>query len=110
MVNLVDLFYCHWIANTFPDFLWAKMQNKENVADLQKIPLRIFLPTPNLNIRRFEKVKLMFTNNNVGVVNKATNTKLNGEWLVIGQSFEWVGQSLGQYVTLVKRELTINDI
>lgn len=105
----------HWLdridtANMHPDFLWAKMQNKENVTDLQKIPLQIFLPTPNFNIRRFEKVKLMFTNKNVGAVNTATNVKLNGEWLVAGQTFEWTGNSLGQWVTLVKRELSINDI
>jgi len=105
----------HWLdkidtANAFPDFLWAKMQNKENVTDLQKIPLQIFLPVPNFNIRRFEKVKLMFVNTNVGAVNKATNTKLCGEWMVVGLSFEWSGGSLGQYVSLVKRELTINDI
>ena len=86
------------------------MQNKENVTDLQKIPLQIFLPTPNFNLRRFEKVKLMFVNTNVGVVNKSTNTKLNGEWLVTGITYEWTGNSLGQFISLVKRELTINDI
>lgn len=105
----------HWLgsidtANMHPDFLWAKMQNKENVTDLQKIPLQIYLPTPNFNLRRFEKVKLMFVNTNVGVVNKSTNTKLNGEWLVTGITYEWTGNSLGQFISLVKRELTINDI
>jgi hypothetical protein len=97
-------------SNAFPDFLWAKMQNQENVLDLQKIPLQIFLPTPNYNIRRFEKVKLLFVNSNVGVANNASNTKLNGEWMVTGYTLEWNGNSFGQKVNLVKRELTINDI
>lgn len=97
-------------ANMFPDFLWAKMQNKENVLDLQKISIQILLPVPNFNIRRFEKVKLSFFNSNVGINNKTTNTKLNGEWLVTGLRFVWNGEVLYQYVNLVKRELTINDL
>lgn len=96
--------------NVYPDFLWAKLQNSENLRDLQKIAMTIVLPIPNFNIRRFEKLKLVFFNSNQGFTNAAVNVKLNGEWLVVGQSFHWSGESLYQQVSLVKRELTYGEV
>lgn len=96
--------------NMYPDFLWAKMQNSENLYDLQKIAMQITLPMPNFNIRRFEKIKLVFFNSNQGVTNSVTNTKLNGEWLVTGIKFEWDGGALHQFVNIVKRELTFGEV
>ena len=96
--------------NVYPDYLWAKLQNSENLYDLQKIAVEIKLPVPNYNIRRFEKIKLIFTNGKIGAKTAQRNIKLNGEWLVIGQSFHWNGKALYQKLNLVKRELTIDEI
>lgn len=96
--------------NMYPDFLWAKLQNDENLQDLQKITMQIILPKPNFNIRRFEKVKLVFANNNVSVAGNAKNIKLNGEWLVTGYYFEYNGDILYQTVNIVKRELTMEEL
>lgn len=96
--------------NMYADFLWAKLQNSENILDLQKIAMQITLPVPNFNIRRYEKLKLVFFNSNQGLTNNATNIKLNGEWLVTGISFEWNGGALYQKVNIVKRELTVNEL
>lgn len=96
--------------NMYPDYLWAKMQNSENLQDLQKIVMQIVLPIPNFNIRRFEKIKLLFTNNSLGTKAVQRNLKLNGEWLVTGVKFEWNGKSLYQFVNIVKRELTFGEI
>jgi len=96
--------------NMYPDFLWAKLQNSENLQDLQKIAMTIILPIPNFNIKRFEKLKLVFFNSNHGVTNSAVNIKLNGEWLVTGLKFVWNGSSLIQEVALVKRELTYAEL
>lgn len=97
-------------SNMYGDYLWASIQNSENMYDLQKIAISIVLPIPNFNIRRFEKVKLVFFNSNQGVTNSAVNVKLNGEWLCTGQSFHWSGDSLIQKVNLVKRELTYGEV
>lgn len=96
--------------NMHADYLWAKAQNEENIFDLQKITMQIILPTPNYNIRRFEKINLFFVNNNVPADAKKANVKLNGEWLVTGISFDWNGTAFWQTVNIVKRELTVLDI
>jgi len=96
--------------NMYPDFLWAKLQNEENLQDLQKITMQIILPKPNFNIKRFDKVNLVFANNNVTVAGNAKNIKLNGQWLVTGMYYEWNGSILYQYVNIVKRELTFEDL
>lgn len=66
-------------SNVFPDYLWAKCQNEENIQDLQKIVIRIILPICNFNIRRYEKIKLLYTNQNIGIKSNQKNLKLNGE-------------------------------
>lgn len=96
-------------ANMHPDYLWAEMQNRENVLDLQKISMNITIPRPNFNIRRFEKVNLTFVNNNVNATERTRNFKLNGEWLITGTSFIWSGKNYYQNLTIVKREITYNE-
>lgn len=93
--------------NMYPDFLWAKMQNSENLHDLQKISMQIELPIPNFNIRRFEKLKLIFTTNTTGPNGQTQSNKLSGDWLVTGITFTWDGGSIKQKVNIVKRELGI---
>lgn len=93
--------------NMYSDFLWAKMQNSENIADLQKVSMQIRLPIPNFNIKRYEKFKLIFTSNTTGPNGQAQSNKLTGEWLVTGLSYEWNGNSLSQVVNIVKRELGV---
>lgn len=102
----------HWLGkldtkNMHPDYLWAKVQNKENLKDLSKISMQIFLPKINFNIKRFEKTQLFYVNNNENIKNDYDNKLLNGEWLVSGQSLHWNGQSYSQKVNIVKRELEI---
>lgn len=92
--------------NVFTDFLWAQKQNSENIKDLQKVAMEIILPIPNYNLKRYEKVELLFINDVSGINKKTKNIKLNGEWLVIGIRFEWTGGALYQYVQVVKRELS----
>lgn len=104
----------HWLGkidtvNMHPDYLWAKKQNEENLYDLQKISINITLPHQNFNLRKFEKVKLMFVNPNINAGERGRNLSLNGEWLVIGIKFEWIKGNYIQKVSLVKRELTYNE-
>jgi len=68
--------------------------------------MEIILPIPNYNLKRYEKVELLFVNDVSGINKKTKNVKLNGEWLVIGIRFEWTGGALYQYVQVVKRELS----
>ncbi len=97
-------------ANAHTDYLWARMQNSENIKDLQKVCMQVILPQPNYNVRRFEKVKLLFVNNTAAQTGQQTNVKLNGEWLVVGITFEWNNSTMFQKLNLVKREITLNDL
>lgn len=102
----------HWLGkldtkNMHPDYLWAKAQNKENLKDLQKISMQITLPKINFNIKRFEKFKMLYVNNNENIKNDYDNKLLNGDWLATGYSLEWNGKSYFQTVNIVKRELQI---
>jgi hypothetical protein len=96
--------------NMYPDFLWASMQNQENMQDIQKITMQIVIPVPNFNIRRFEKVLLKFVNNAPTVQGNMKNAKLNGEWLVTGLQVIYNGSAMYQIVNLIKRELTFEDL
>lgn len=102
--------YMHKIdtENIYPDYLWAKLQNEENIYDLQKIFMRITLPKPNFNLKRFEKINLFFVNRNENIQGQKKNFKLNGEWLVTGITYEWNGDSYYQYVNIVKREIEVD--
>jgi len=96
--------------NMYADFLWASMQNQENMQDIQKITMQIIIPVPNFNIKRFEKVLLKFVNNTPTVQGNLKNAKLNGEWLVTGYYMEYNGSAMWQVVNLIKRELTFEDL
>lgn len=97
--------------NAHPDYLWAKVQNGENNYDLNKISIEITLPNPNFNLRRYEKVQLVYTKSNVSARGNMGPIKLNGEWLITGIKFKRIGQSpLYQVVTLIKRELSIGEV
>lgn len=101
--------------NMHPDYLWAEMQNTENIYDLEKLSMNIKMPNPNFNIKRFEKVSLTYSNNIKdkqqadNPTKNPTNIKLNGEWLVTGITFNWGGDKYYQTITIVKRELTYNE-
>jgi len=97
-------------SNSHPDTLYAKLQNSENMEDLQKIMMQIELPIANFNIKRFEKIRLLFTNRGISPGRTVRNAKLNGEWLVVGITYNWSKNSMSQKVNLVKRELTIDDL
>jgi len=96
--------------NMYPDYLWAKVQNEENIFDLQKITIQVILSIPNYNLKRFEKIKLEFINNKININENIKNTHLNGEWLVTGIIFEWNNNLLFQRVNIIKRELTPLDL
>lgn len=96
--------------NMHADMLWAIVQNQENMYDLQKITMQITLPTPNFNIKRYEKIKLIFVTENINATGTKKNLKLNGDWLVTGIDFKWSGSAFYQVLNIVKREITVDEI
>jgi hypothetical protein len=117
--------------NVHPNYLYAGMQNTQNLEFIQKVKMKITLGVMNFNIYRFQKIyvkfyklkefnddKLMVEVNNENIKNgggkdydaKRLNQRLSGEWLItaINYTFNKIG-GFQQDVTLVRRELGFNE-
>jgi hypothetical protein len=95
--------------NVHPNYGYAAVQNEQNIAELQKVAVSITLPNPNLEIRRFDKVMVIFANNQQAADGKAINERMTGQWLVTGITYEMFAGKITQKLTLVKRELNVTD-
>ena len=95
--------------NVHLDYLYATSQNEHNIKNLQKIALKILLPTPNYSLTRYQKVQVAISNQATGVTTSQVNARLSGEWIIIGIGYEITKKNSGkldQVVTLVRRELS----
>ena len=117
--------------NIHPNYLYAGMQNKQNLEFLQKIKMKVTLGMMNFNLYRFQKIEIRFyklkefsdKETTVEVsqqnIDKGTgmdfdydkiNQRLSGEWLItaINYTFNKVG-GFSQELTVVRRELGFNE-
>lgn len=95
--------------NVHLDYLFATSQNEHNILNLQKIALKILMPTPNFSLARYQKVQVAFSNQGASITASQINVRLSGEWIIIGIGYECSkknGNNLDQIVTLVRRELS----
>lgn len=95
--------------NVHLDYLYAKSQNIHNINNLQKIALKLILPTANFSLTRYQKVQVAFSNQTSNITSGHINSRLSGEWIIIGIGYETgnrKGNTLEQVVTLVRRELS----
>lgn len=95
--------------NVHPDYLWADVQNTENVRELEKFIIQVFMKFQNFNIRRFEKVQIHIYENNKMPNESGANKQLSNDYLCTGFSFEWNGSGMTQIANFVARELPIVD-
>jgi hypothetical protein len=117
--------------NVHPNYLYAGMQNKQNLEFLQKVKMKVTLGMMNFNLYRFQKIEVKFyklkelsdketrvevTEDNVKKLDGADfdydkiNQRLSGEWLItaINYTFNKIG-GFSQELTLVRRELGFNE-
>ena len=115
--------------NVHKNFLYAQMQNENNVKALQKIRINVVLPNPNFELYRFQLVDVEIYDLNDMTAKKGKsdnsveqtvtnrnriNNRLSGKWLITGINWifdpEYVksgGQTVfRQEITMVRRELT----
>jgi hypothetical protein len=87
--------------NVYPDYAYATVQNAQNLGDLQKVSVSLTLPQPNMNLYRFQKVPLVFSNMyKPGVDSADVNLKYAYD----------NSNKLVQHVQGVKRELNVKDL
>ena len=115
--------------NVHDNFLYAQVQNENNIKSLQKIKINVVLPNPNFSLYRFQDVDVVLydlndmeskkgkSDNSVEETitnSNRINNRLSGQWLITG--INWIfdkqymksgGQTVfRQEVTLVRRELS----
>jgi len=117
--------------NVHPNYLYAGVQNTQNLEFIQKVKMKITLGMINFNIYRFQKIEVRFyklkeinNDNTIMELNEKTvkagagkdydekriNQRLSGEWLItaINYTFNKIG-GFQQDITLVRRELGFNE-
>jgi hypothetical protein len=93
--------------NVHENYLYAETQNRRNLTNLGNIMADLVLPIPNFNIYKFQKIRVVFTND------KATPsepdlimTRYTGDWIIIDISFTYAKSALYQTVRIARKELT----
>lgn len=91
--------------NVHPDYLWAKIQNEENVREMEKFILQLLLNKQNFNITRFQKIQFHDVDNQQNIDSDPYNHHLSNDYLVIGFTIEFNTNSVEMKVNVISREL-----
>lgn len=95
--------------NMHKNFNYSYVQNSQNIDDLRKIGMEIVMPNPNFNFYRYQKVKLLLSNQTSTPSQSVVIGRLSGDWLIIDIRFLFKDGKLKQYMTLIRRELSLSD-
>jgi hypothetical protein len=95
--------------NMHKNYQYSPTNNSRNINDTQKIGMEIELTTPNYNIYRFQKIKIVLSSNTPTPASPMINQRLTGDWLIVDIKFVYHEKVLKQIVSLVKRELELSD-
>src|SRR5574343_73605 len=95
--------------NMHKNYNYSYVQNSQNIDDLKKIGMEIVMPNPNFNFYRYQKVKLLLSNQTSTPSQSVVIGRLSGDWLIIDIRFLFKDGKLKQYMTLIRRELGLSD-
>lgn len=95
--------------NAHTNYNYSYVHNLQNIEDLQKIGLKLTLSSPNYNLYRFQKIKVLITNEGATPASKAKNSRISGEWFITDIKFVYAQGEYKQDISLIKRELDISD-
>lgn len=109
-VGKLDKFEEDGSGNSHLNFNYSLIQNQINIDEISKISIDITLPYPNFNLYIFQKVYLALINQKPGLFHKSLRYKrLTGNWMTTAISFIFDGKKHYQKVTLIKRELELDE-
>jgi hypothetical protein len=95
--------------NQHKNFSYTKVQNNRNIIDSEKIGLEVELSSPNYNVYKYQKIKVILSSNTPTVNSYMINQRLSGDWLIVDIKFVFSNKSLKQIITLIKRELELSQ-
>ena len=96
-------------SNMHSNYNYSIVQNKQNIEDIQKVGMKVYMPSPNFNLYRFQKINVLISNKGETPTHGISNDRLSGEWLIIDVSYAQMDGKFKQMLTLVKRELGLSD-
>lgn len=94
--------------NVHLNYNYAVVQNNRNLSELEKFSIMATLPNPNYNFYRFQKVKVLITENAQSATSPLVNGRLSGEWLITNIYFELDSGRFVQKILLSKRDLNMD--
>jgi len=95
--------------NMHKNFNYSTTHNSRNILEVQKIGMNIELSTPNFNLYRFQKIKIILSSNTPTPASPMINQRLSGDWLITDIKYTFNEFALLQVISLVKRELELSD-
>ena len=95
--------------NMHKNYHYSETNNNRNINDSQKISMEIDMTTPNYNIYRYQKIKVILSSNTPTPASPMINQRLSGDWLIIDIKFIFNAGTLRQKIVLTKRELELSD-
>ena len=99
------------IDNTHKNYNYSSIINKYNLDEINKLMIRVDMTTPNFNFYKFQKIKVVILEDNLGNENSEliSNQRLSGGWLILAINYIY-DPSIGlkQELIMVKRELNVD--
>ena len=95
--------------NVHKNYNFSWIQNEKNLFDLEKMGLEVTMRTPNFSIYKFQKIKVLLSNQSATPTADLTNNRLSGDWLIVDIKFVYVDKAFKQILSLVKRELELSE-
>jgi len=93
--------------NVHENYLYAVTQNQRNLTNLANIMADLLLPIPNFNIYKFQKIRVIFTNERQTITEPdKIMTRYTGDWIIIDISYTYQKSALFQTVRIARKELT----
>lgn len=98
------------VDNTHRNFNYALVLNEYNLAELDKITIKVTMRDPNFNFYKYQRISVYVMNVNFGQ-EIIINQRLSGGWLIIGINYNYSpDEGLKQELVMIKRELSIDDL
>jgi predicted chitinase len=94
--------------NVHKNYSFAFAQNDKNLFDLQKFALEITMKNPNYSVYKYQKIKLIISNQTATPSADFFNNRLSGDWLITDIEFIFENGKYTQKIKLIKRELDLS--
>jgi predicted chitinase/LAS superfamily LD-carboxypeptidase LdcB len=96
-------------GNSHINYNYSKILNSKNLDEMSKIVIDTYLPNPNFNLYKYQKVYLAILKEKPGLNHTSLRYKrLTGNWISRDISYIWSGDFY-QKITFIRRDLEMDE-